>query len=78
MSNIDKFFVNPETQLTTTLAIGGAGYAITLNEFVALLTAILLIGQLGLLVIKYYKTWKEWKQRNKDVPLKERQRGTEN
>lgn len=61
MSLFEKVYVNPETQLTTTLAVGGTGYAITLNEFIGLLTVVLLVGQLGLLALKYYKIWKEWK-----------------
>lgn len=60
MSIFDKIYVNTETQFSTALAVGGTGYVLTREDFIFYLTAALLVGQVGLLVLKYYKVVKEW------------------
>jgi hypothetical protein len=61
-SILDKLFHTPETQATVTVGTGAA-YMLTLNEWIGLLTVVLLVGQLGLLAVKYYHVWQEWKKK---------------
>lgn len=62
MSIIDKLFHTPETQATVTTG-AGAVYFLTLNDWIGILTVLLLVGQLGLLAVKYYHVYKEWKKK---------------
>jgi hypothetical protein len=62
MSILDKLFHTPETQATVTVGTGAA-YMLTLNEWIGILTVVLLVGQLGLLAVKYYHVYKEWSKK---------------
>lgn len=65
MNNLfDKLFHTPETQATITVG-SGAAYLLTLNEWIGILTVALLVGQLGLLVVKYIHVYKEWKAKKR-------------
>lgn len=45
---------------------GGAWYAITLNQTVAIVTIIYVILQVGLLIPSYIKIYKTWKNKKND------------
>jgi ABC-type siderophore export system fused ATPase/permease subunit len=60
MTLLDRLFHTPETQATVTVG-AGAAYLLTLQDWIGILTVVLLVGQLGLLAVKYYKVYKEWK-----------------
>jgi hypothetical protein len=60
--------ISDDTKLETlkTVAgagVGGGGFAITLNEVVLVLTAVYMIGSIGLLVPKYVREYREWKSK---------------
>lgn len=55
----EHWYQKIETQVTTTVGAVGL-YSLTLNEIIGILTVILLLGQIGILVYKYYKVIKEW------------------
>lgn len=59
---ISDVIQQPETQMTGT-AGAAAWYAFTLNQWVGILTVILLLAQLGLAGHKYYMIWKNRKKR---------------
>jgi hypothetical protein len=52
----------PEVQMTGT-AGASAAYAFTLNQWVGILTVVLLLAQLGLAGHKYWLLWKNRKKR---------------
>lgn len=54
----EHWYQKVETQVTTTIGAVGI-YSLTLNEIIGILTVILLVGQIGILVYKYYKVIKE-------------------
>jgi hypothetical protein len=64
MSTFDKLFHTPETQATITTG-AGLTYYMTQTDWIAALTIALLVGQLGLLAVKYIHVYKEWKARKK-------------
>jgi hypothetical protein len=57
---LEKVWHTPETQASVTTGLG-LTYFLTLQEWIAALTIVLLVGQLGLLAVKYYKVWLEWR-----------------
>ena len=63
---LDRLFHTPETQATVTVG-AGAAYMFTLNEWIGILTILLLVGQLGLLAVKYYHVYKEWKVKKRGI-----------
>lgn len=63
-------FVSPETKADTVKALvntgaGAGGFAFTLDGFILMLTAIYLLGSIGLLIPKYVREWKLWKKAKK-------------
>ncbi len=60
---LEKAWHSPETQASVTTGLG-LTYFLTLQDWIAALTILLLVGQLGLLAVKYYKVWKEWRGRH--------------
>ena len=60
MSLLDRLYVNTETQLSVSVPTGIVAWAYELN-WVAVLSCILILGQIGLLVPKYIKMFKDWK-----------------
>lgn len=62
MNILDRLFHTPETQATVTTG-AGAIYLLTLNDWIGILTVVLLVGQLGLLAVKYIHVYKEWKKK---------------
>lgn len=58
----DKLFHTPETQATITVG-SGVLWHLTLNAWIGILTVALLLGQLGLLVVKYIHVYMEWKKK---------------
>ncbi len=59
---LDRLFHTPETQATITVG-AGAAYMLTTADWIGLLTIMLLVGQLGLLAVKYYQVLKEWRKK---------------
>lgn len=60
--------VSPETKADTVKAVigtgvGSGGFAFTLDMFVGLLTAIYLLGCIGLLVPKYIREYRAWQDK---------------
>ena len=65
MDILDRLFHTPETQASVTTGVG-LTYFLTLNNFIGALTVILLIGQLGLVVLKYWDRHKAKKRGTKE------------
>lgn len=60
MSMLDRIYVNTETQLGVAVPTGIVAWASGLN-WVAILSCILIVGQIGLLIPKYIKVFQEWR-----------------
>ena len=67
---IQQMILSPETGMAVvklTPAIGGGTwYALTLNQWVAIVTIIYIVLQVGLLIPSYINIYKTWKSK-KDV-----------
>lgn len=58
-------FHQPETQVTVT-GTAATTYFLTLNNIIGALTVFLLVGQIGLMIYKWYEIWKKKKSDTKE------------